>query len=397
MPPFSKSVEVFSRSFTVLVEEFSERIAGASERVYRFDVGVPGIAPPRWAVEPLVEALARGDPGIYSYSPGPGLEELREAIASDLRAMGGPGISPREVLVVSGGQHAMFVALASILDAGCEVAATDPLYFGYPSLVEYFGCSIRRIPTDPERGFRIDVEALKSAVRRGKTRAIIVVDPDNPTGRVLDRWEARAIADVAADADSWVIVDEAYMTLVYEGGKEWLFDMDPERVIGLYTFSKDPGIPGWRLGFIYGSRDLVERASLVARETMYSPPMPAQLLTLKYLTDPRRREFVEEARRIYKSRRDAMLSALSRIRGVGAHKPRGSIFVMADFAEYTERLGSDSRGLAEALVERARVATVPGSFFGKSTRTHLRLSFAGEPEERIEEGVDAMREFLESL
>ncbi len=397
MPLFSKGIRALSRSFTVLVDELGEKSERAGKNIYRFDVGVPGVAPPAWAVEPLIEALRRGDTSVYSYSPGPGLEELREAIALDLRAMKGPRVSPDEVLVVSGGQHAMFVALASILDRGCEVVVTDPVYFGYPSLIEYFGCSIRRVPTDPGKGFKINVEALSSVVRRGRTRALVIVDPDNPTGRVLDKSEARAVIDVAASADSWVLVDEAYMTLVYEGGKEWLFDMDPSRVVGLFTFSKDPGIPGWRLGFIYGAREFIEKASLVARETMYSPPMPAQLLVLKYLTDPRRKEFVEEARRTYRARRDAMVSALSSIRSVQAYKPRGSIFVMADFSEYLERLGTDSQGLARTLLDKVGVATVPGSFFGETTKTHLRLSFAGEAEERIKEGVEAVKEFLDQL
>ena len=391
MPRFSSDIRVFYESFTVKVEEFSDKVSSAGKSVFRFDVGLPGITPPKWSIKQLIKAIERGDISGFSYSPGSGLAELREAIASDLESLGGPRLSPEEVLVVSGGQHAMFVALATILEEGCEVITTDPTYFGYPSLVEYFKCRVRRVPTIPEKGFMIDVDALSESVVKNKTRAIIVVDPDNPTGRVLDRWQARAICEIASDADAWVLVDEAYATLVYEGSKEWLYSMSPERVVGLYTFSKDPGIPGWRLGYLYGSREFIREASLVSRETIYSPPLPAQLLVLGYLTDDRRIGFRESIRLAYISRRDVMVGELLKA-GIEAYKPRGSIFVMADFSEYT--LGGDSVSLAEDMLEKARVAVIPGSFFGQTTRKHLRLSFAVEDEARIVEGVKRIREFL---
>ncbi|MCE4599594.1 MAG: pyridoxal phosphate-dependent aminotransferase [Desulfurococcales archaeon] len=398
-PGVNHRLDVLESSYTIMVDEFDELVDRYGSDVIKLTTGQPSIPPPRQIRVTIADKLVKEDMKLYKYPPGFGLPELREAIAEDLNRLGGPKINSDEVVVVAGGQHAMFVAFSSIMENGDEIIITDPCYFGYPSLIRYLGGKIRRVPTLVEEGFKLDIEAIKSAIRKGSTKAIVVADPDNPTGRVLTREEARALAELAVDYKLWLIVDEAYMTLVYEGEKSWPFKYAPDNTIGLYTFSKDPGIPGWRLGYIYARKDLSRKMSLLSRETIYSPPSIAQYLVLEYLVNwNERRSFIEYSKNIYKKRRDAMLKSLKEyIENAVLSKPHGAMFIMADLSHYIKDKRIDSVRLAKILLDRVKVAAVPGSYFGESTIYSLRFSFPGEPVERIIEGVRRIGDLLNTL
>lgn len=358
--------------------------------------GEPGVPPPLEVREMLCEALRVESMSLYSYTPSEGVAELREAIAYDLKELGGIDVKPSQIVITAGGQGAMFSSLAAIAREGDEVILVDPTYFGYNGLIKFFKLRARRIIAPAERGFQPDPEALKEAISPGRTKAVILVSPDNPTGRLLDRSVARAIAEIAQDYGLWILYDEPYKTLVYEGEHVYLYELAPENVLALNAFSKDPGIPGWRLGYVYGPEWLMKRVAIASEVSVYNPPSIAQELALRYLRNRElRRRHIERVRSIYVERRDVMLREASKLREARFIKPGGAMFLFVDLSAYLERAGMTSEQLAEKLLVEKHVATVPGSFFGESTRRYLRLTFTTETPERIKEGVARLRELLE--
>jgi aspartate aminotransferase len=292
----------------------------------------------------------------------------------------------------------MFSTFASILEPGDEVILMDPTYFGYWNLLAYFKVKPVPIVATMDRGFQPDVEAVKESIVRGRTKALILTSPDNPTGRVLDWGVARALAEIAVDHGLWIVYDEPYKTLIYEGEHVSMYKLAPENTISLYAFSKDPGIPGWRLGYVYGPEWIVRRIALVSEAITYNPPSVAQHLVLEYLRNRElRRRHVEYVKRIYMERRDVMLEELSKIKDARYMKPAGAMFVMVNLEEVLEPLGLDGAKLAEKLLYEKNVAVIPGEFFGKSTKMYIRLSFPTETPQRIKEGVRRIKELLETL
>ncbi len=161
-----------------------------------------------------------------------------------------------------------------------------------------------------EDEFKINVEKLKELIT-DKTKALVLVSPDNPTGNIIDRDTAKAIADLAVDKDFWIVSDEAYRTLIYEGGEHtYIYRYAPDHVISINTFSKDPGIPGWRLGFIYGPSDAIPKLKLAAEEMTYCPPVIAQKFVAAYLRSEVRLKHLRYIIEEYRSRRDAAVKAL---------------------------------------------------------------------------------------
>jgi aspartate aminotransferase len=399
MPEIVDRVGVLRESPTRRIDRVREELRRRGIDLIMLSTGQPGVPPPRWLREKLAQLLLDESLRLYSYTPSTGLAELREAIAEDVRLLGGPSISADQVAVTAGGQSAMWAVMASILRPGDEVVLVDPTFFAYPPIIEYHGGRITWVRARLENGFQPDPEEFKKVVKRGKTRAVVLVTPDNPTGRVLDKSVAKAIVEYAADAGMWVIVDEAYKTLVYEGSHVWIYEYAPDNVVAINTFSKDPGLAGWRLGYVYGPPEAVKAVNRVVEHTVYCPPSIAQYAVLVYLRERRlRMEFIEYVRSIYARRRDYMVKVVEELLPEARFaKPQGAMFLLLDLSSYISRLRVSSEELAEVLLRKKHVATVPGSYFGSTTRYALRLSFVSESEERIGVGVKRLAELLAEL
>ncbi len=381
------------------IDRVREELARRGADLIMLSTGQPGVPPPRWLRERLAELLAADDLKLYSYTPSAGLSELREAIAEDVRRLGGPSLEPEQVVVTAGGQSAMWSVAAALLEPGDEVVLVDPTFFAYPPIVEYHGARVVWVRARPEEGYQPDPEEVKEAIRRGRTKMVVLVTPDNPTGRVLREDVARSIAEYAADAGAWVVVDEAYKTLIYEGRHVWVYRYAPDSVVAVNTFSKDPGLAGWRLGYVYGPRDAVRAVNRVVEHTVYCPPSIAQYAALVYLREWKlRMEFIEWVRSVYARRRDAMIRAVEEhLPDARYVRPQGAMFLVLDLEGYVRGLGVDSEALAERLLAEERVATVPGTYFGTVTRYALRLSFVSEPEHRIAEGVRRIARLVQRI
>jgi aspartate aminotransferase len=390
MRGLSPRISALRESPTRKIDELREKLKRENRDVILLSTGQPSIPPPREVREALGELLKTESMELYGYTPSQGIYEVRQAISEDLRRLGGLEVPPEQIVLTAGGQAAMFSTLATLIEPGDEVVVTDPTYFGYRPLLEYFGAVIKPIVTSLEDGFQPDPEILKGVVSR-KTKAMILVSPDNPTGRTLREDVAKAVADLAVDYDFWLITDEAYKTLIYEGSHVYLYKMAPERTISINTFSKDPAIPGWRLGYVYGPPEVIPRIKLVNEEMVYCPPSFAQRLVAIYLRSESRTRYIREVVEIYRQKRDVAVAALRRyVPEARFVVPSGSMFVFADLSRYI----SDGEIFARELLERYGVAVVPGSYFSNVYKAAVRISFVTETPQRIEEGIRRIGEAL---
>lgn len=391
-PGYNAAVDLLRESPTRAINKIVEDMKRRGIDIILLSAGEPGVPPPAEIRRWLAEALGEESMKLYSYTSSVGFRELREWISVDLKEIDKIDVSPDQIVVTTGGQNAIFSTFSALFSPGDEVILIDPTYFGYWNMIYYFGVRPISVRTDLEQGFQPDVDAIAEKVRRGKTKAIVLVSPDNPTGRVLDEKIAKAIAEIAIDNDLWIIYDEPYKTLIYEGDHVSMYRLAPENSISLYAFSKDPGIPGWRLGYIYGPQWAVKKAAMVTEATVYNPPSVAQFLVIEYLKRREvRKEHIARVRKVYAERRDIMLGELSKISGLKYLKPQGAMFVFVNIEGAYESCQASE--LANRALLEKHVAIVPGEFFG-STRCYVRLSFTRETPERIAEGVRRIGEIL---
>jgi len=383
MRGFSPRISALRESPTRKIDELRERLKRENRDVILLSTGQPSIPPPKEVREALAELLKVDSMELYGYTPSQGVAEARQAVSEDLKRLGGLDVPPEQIVLTAGGQAAMFSTLATLIEPGDEVVVMDPTYFGYRPLLEYFGASIKRVVTRLEDGFQPDPEALKSAVGR-KTKAVILVSPDNPTGRTLSLDAAKAVADLAEDYDFWIITDEAYKTLIYEGSHVYIYKLAPERTISINTFSKDPAIPGWRLGYVYGPPEVIPKIKLMNEEMVYCPPSFAQRLVAIYLRSEARMRYIREVVEVYRQKRDVAMSALRKyVPKARFAVPSGSMFVFVDLARYIQ----DGEIFARELLERYGVAAVPGAYFSEVYKAAIRISFVTETPQRLEEGI----------
>lgn len=392
MRGLSQRLAYLRESPTRKIDALRERLRREGRDVIVLSTGQPSIPPPREIRAKMAELLAVDSTELYGYTPSQGIYELREAVSEDLKRLGGLDVSPDQITITAGGQAAMFSTLAAVLEPGDDVILMDPTYFGYKPLIEYFGGKIIRHRTYLEFGYQPDVEKLGEQITP-RTKAIVLVTPDNPTGRLLRPEAAKALAELAVDHDFWLIIDEAYKTMIYEGDHVYLYRYAPDHVISINTFSKDPAVPGWRLGYVYGPKDVVDKIKLLNEEMVYCPPSFAQKMAAIYLRSEYRAKFVREFTAAYKAKRDAAVEALRRhLPKAKFLMPSGSMFIFVDLAAYI----NDGEAFAQRLLEERSVAVVPGGYFSEYYRAAIRISFVAETPERTAEGIRRIAEAAEA-
>lgn len=372
---------------TMWIQDMVSMLRRSGKEYYSLHVGQPGISPPSGVVEVLSRVLRErsGDVSLYAYAPPRGIPELREAIARDLASLGRVRPDPsRGVVVTTGGIEGVFSSIASVTDPGDPVGVVVPAYFHFYSILKLLGNRIVEVSSYPS----LDVSEDLWIDLFSRVKAVIVANPDNPTGRVLSRGEARLLADLSCDKRVYLIHDVAYYTLYYEASREWPENYCVDYVITVGTFSKDPGIPGWRVGFVAAAEDVAEAVAHVREATSYNAPIPSQILVLEYLKGGYREKFLPGVIEEYRSRREALAGALEELLPKAKFKkPAAGIFIYVDLSSY---LKTNSEEWAKSIAVENGVLTVPGTLFGKGGEKWLRLSFAWEPSERLKEAVEVI-------
>ena len=332
-------------------------------------IGEPDFDTPVHVREAAKRAL---DAGETHYAPFAGIPPLREAIAADVTARKGFAADPSQVFVTVGGKGVMLYAILGLVDPGDEVLVPDPGYPIYKLLVRFVGATAVPIPIRMTNDFGLDVEEVASLIT-SRTRLLVLNSPANPTGGVLSREDLEAIADLAIRHDLWVLADEIYGRILYDGTEHVSIASLPgmaERTIVLDGFSKTFAMTGWRLGYAVVPPSLRETYAQLLINTVSCAPTFAQIGAVEALTGPQ--ADVDAMIREFALRRDLVVEGLNAIPGIECRRPAGAFYVFPSIAG----TGLSGVDLADRLLHEAGVCVLPGSAFGGYGGDHIRISYA---------------------
>ena len=346
----------------------------------RLDVGQPNFRTPEHVSEAGKKAI---DDGFTFYTHTQGLIGLRERLAAKIQRVNGYTASPEQIACAGGGVGALAAAMAAILQPGDEVLLPDPGWPNYRMMPPWLGARSVFYPLLGHQDFLPDLEQMGSLVS-DRTRAIVINSPANPTGAVFPRSVVEALADFAVRHDLWLISDECYDQIVFEGEHvspaSFLRD---GRVIGIYTFSKTYAMTGWRLGYAVGDAKLIDTVTKILESNTSGPNTIAQKAAEAALDGPQ--EIVREMAAAYAHRRDLAVELLDEA-GLLVSVPHGAFYIMADVSSV-----GDSREFALRLVAERGVSVAPGTAFGKVAAGTVRISLASSDED-LREGISRLAE-----
>jgi len=354
----------------------------ASKDAINLGLGELDFDPPEEAKEAMKRALDRG---TSRYGPTKGIDELRETVADHLRRYNS-SISAKNVMITASGTEGTIAAFQAMFDPGDQVLIPDPGFVLYHPNCVLSGAVPVSYGLEERQGFLPNIEEIASLVNE-KTKAIVVNSPSNPTGSVLDRERFQAIIDLARDRDLWIISDEVYENFIYEG-RHHSFCEALERSVVLNSFSKSLAIPGWRIGYLATSEQMMEQIAKMQYHLVACPPTPAQYAIKEIFHI--QEKFAKGLIPIFDRRRRLMTSLLNDIPGFRCRLPQGAFYTFPSFDTKTT-----SRDLAKKIVG-AGVICAPGAAFGERGEGHLRFSYAAS-EDKIVKGLDLVREVVEKI
>ncbi len=365
----------------------ASRDADNGADVIILSIGDPDFATPNPIIDRAIIALNEGD---THYASVPGRNALRKAIASDFAKNTGVATDKDNVFVFAGTQNALFSTSLIILDHGDEVIALEPMYVSYEACLEVSGAKLVRVAQPAAGGFRPDADLIEKAITP-KTKAIVITTPNNPTGVVMTEAELKSIADIAIKHDLWVISDEVYTDIIFEGEHLSMAALPgmAERTVTLNSLSKSHAMTGWRVGWSISPKLLAPHYENLALCMLYGLPGFIQEAAITALTDQRSASL--EMRDIYQRRRDLVCKELAKAEHLPVLKPQAAMYVMVDIRHYANSSGEFTR----ALYKATGVAVLDAGAFGKSADGWVRLSFTLSDEDLIE-GCRRIVEFLTS-
>jgi aspartate/methionine/tyrosine aminotransferase len=391
----SRRIAAVSPSATLAVDAKAKALQALGENVIGFGAGEPDFPTPEHIVEAAVVACR--DPKTHKYTPTGGLPALREALVEKTRRDSGLEVAPSQILVTNGGKQAIANAFAVLCDPGDEVLVPAPYWTTYPESIALAGGVPVVIPTDESSEFRVSVAQLEAA-RTDKTKVLLFVSPSNPTGSVYSREEIEDIGRWAVDHGIWVVTDEIYEHLTYDGVEHHSMPVVvPElvdRCIVVNGVAKTYAMTGWRVGWMIGPKDVVKAATNLQSHATSNVANVSQAAALAAVSGDL--SAVARMREAFDRRRQTMVRMLNDISGVVCPEPKGAFYA---YPSVKGLLGKEIRGrrpqtsveLAALILEEAEVALVPGEAFG--TPGYFRLSYALGDED-LAEGVGRVAKLL---
>ena len=351
---------------------------------------VPFFGPPSQMLDSVRDALDGFGPRLHTYGPDAGIPELLDALARKLRDFNGLTFDPgTQLLVTPGSNQAFMVAMTTILEPGDEVAIASPYYFNHHMAIELCGGRVKEIPLSEENGFQMRMEDVERALSE-RTRAVVIISPNNPTGAVYRPEEIATITRELTERGIYVIGDDAYEVFCYDGARHTgvaeLAD-SVDNIITLGSLSKTFGMTGWRIGYMAASAELCRQALKVQDAMAICAPIISQVAATAALE--RMPEYPLGMIAELDDRRSLLERTLSEIPALHWSKTDGALFAMVR-ADVT---GQD-RELAWELLEGAQVLTVPGSAFGTQWEGFLRISYGCSPRDRYEEALSRLGDFF---
>lgn len=365
-------------------------LADGMEDVVSFTVGEPDFNTPAHVVDAAVEALRTGK---HHYTPNAGILPLREAISEYYVRSRGLHYSPEtEIIATAGGMEALLLTMLTLLNPGDAFLLSDPCWTNYSRQIEI--CSARPVfvPVDAAHDFTFAPEALEKAITP-ETKGFLVNSPANPTGGIAGRKALEQLAEIAVRHDLYVISDEVYSELLYEGNTFTSIAVLPgmkERTIIVNSFSKTYAMTGWRVGYALGPQHIISQMVKLQENVAACVNTAAQYGALAALTGSQAP--VAEMLETYSQRRAYILDAFSKINGLTCFAPQGAFYAFVDISA----AGMDAETFARDLLQKVRVIVVPGEAFGESGKRYVRLSFATSME-NIREGTRRIAQYMKTL
>jgi aspartate aminotransferase len=372
-------------SLTLAIAAKAKAMKADGIDVCSFSAGEPDFDTPAHIKAAAVKALNEGK---TKYGPAAGEPKLREAIAHKLKTDNGLSYKSENVIVTNGGKHSLYNLIVALIDPGDEVIIPAPYWLSYPEMVTLVGGVSVIVPTDASTGYKITPEQLRNAITP-KTKLFVLNSPSNPTGMVYTPGEIKALAEVVVDADIFVVSDEIYEKILYDGaehisigslGKE-IFD----RTLISNGFAKGYSMTGWRIGYLAGPVEIIQAANTIQGHSTSNVCTFAQYGAIAALES--NQDCVEEMRQAFAKRRQVMLERLNAIPGLDCPKPDGAFYMFPDIS----KTGLKSLEFCNALLEQEQVAVIPGIAFGADA--NIRLSYATDMA-TIEKGMDRLEKFV---
>lgn len=395
MPALAKRISSLQPSITLAITAKANQMKAQGIDVIGFGAGEPDFATPKNIRDAAITAI---ESGFTRYTPSAGIPELREAICRKLMRDQGLSYTPAQIVVATGGKHALYDIFQAIINPGDEVIIPAPYWVSYPEQVKLAGGVPVFVETSAEDGFELRPEELEKLLTP-KTKAIVLNSPNNPTGAVYSEACLRKLADVLMDKDLYIISDEMYEKLIYGGEKHVsiasLSEKIMEKTILVSGVSKTYSMTGWRIGFTAcHDQKLAKILTDLQSQSTSNADSIAQKASVAAYDGPQ--DEVEMMRVEFEKRRDYIVDRLNAIEGIDCKKPKGAFYV---FPSISGLIGktidgktiTDSFSCAEILLEKAKIAVVPGSGFG--AENFIRMSYAISME-AIKEGLDRLEQAL---
>jgi len=386
---FSKRIEKLSPSLTIAISQKARELKAQGRDVLAFSAGEPDFDTPQIIKDEAIKAI---NEGFTKYTAVAGIPEVLEAIKTKLKRDNNLDYDTDEIIVSNGAKQSLYNIMACLIEEGDEVIIPAPYWVTYPELVKYHDGKPVAIETTEETGFKITPEMLKK-VLTSKTKMLILTSPSNPTGAVYSKEELEAIADVLKDTNVWVVSDEMYEKLIYEGEFTATASINEDmlsRTITVNGLSKSHAMTGWRFGYLASkNKDLIKAMTKLQSQMTSNINSITQKAAIPALLG-KADEDVANMLKEFKKRRDYVYEAFNSIPGLSAAKPQGAFYIYVNHKDVME----ESMAFALTLLDEKGVAVVPGIGFG--SEGYFRFSFATDMD-TIKKGIERIAEFVKGL
>lgn len=389
----SKKASGVSPSPTLAIDSKFKEMRANGEDVVGFGAGEPDFDTPKYIKDAAIAAI---NEGFTKYTPAAGTLELRKAVAKKFLKDNGLSYEPSNIVISNGAKHSLVNAFMAICNPGDEVIVPAPFWVSYTEMIKLADGVPVIVNASEESDFKVTVEDLEKA-RTEKTKAIIINSPSNPTGMIYTKEELKAIADFAVKNNIYVISDEIYEKLIYEGEHVSIASFNDEiknLTIVINGVSKTYAMTGWRIGFAAANDKIAKAMANIQSHAASNPNSIAQAATVAALEGGD--EEIEKMRCEFMKRRDFMVDEINKIEGVSCKKPQGAFYIMMNISEligrqYYGEVINNADDFAQNFLKVARVAVVPGTGFGAPE--YVRWSYATSVE-NITEGLSRLKKFL---
>jgi aspartate aminotransferase len=394
-PRISKRIAAIAESATLKVDAKAKALQAEGKAVISFAAGEPDFPTPAHIVEAAIAAAK--DPKNHRYTPAVGLPELREAIAKKTLADSGTEITAAQVVVTNGGKQAVYQAFAVLLDPGDEVILPSPYWTTYPEAIALAGGKSIEVFAGSDQGYLVTVEQLEQA-RTPKTKALLLGSPSNPTGAVYSKEQIKAIGEWALANEIWVVSDEIYQNVIYDGKRAYsITELVPamkDLTIMVNGVAKSYAMTGWRLGWMAGPLDAMKAAANLQSHLSSNVNNIAQRASIAALTGPQ--DEIKAMVDAFDRRRHLAVAELGKISNWLAPMPEGAFYVYSDVRallgkSWGGKQINTSLELCDYILDAAEVALVPGEAFGPSG--YVRMSYA-LGDDQITEGIQRLQKLF---